>query len=50
MHSIVLDIDKHRSFLLVLDAGSFNELARAAAPHITPSISTAITSQAHKLT
>jgi beta,beta-carotene 9',10'-dioxygenase len=34
--SIVLDIDKDRSFLLVLDAASLNELARAAAPHAIP--------------
>ncbi|MEY4595571.1 MAG: hypothetical protein RIQ47_1981 [Bacteroidota bacterium] len=30
--SIVLDTTKNRSFLLVLDAGSFEELARAEAP------------------
>jgi carotenoid cleavage dioxygenase-like enzyme len=34
--SVVLDIDKARSFLLVLDAASLNELARAAAPHAIP--------------
>lgn len=34
--SVVLDIDKDRSFLLVLDAASLNELARAAAPHAIP--------------
>jgi carotenoid cleavage dioxygenase-like enzyme len=34
--SIVLDIDKDRSFLLVLDAATLNELARAAAPHAIP--------------
>jgi carotenoid cleavage dioxygenase-like enzyme len=34
--SVVLDLDKDRSFLLVLDAASLNELARAAAPHAIP--------------
>ncbi len=34
--SVVLDIDKGRSFLLVLDAASLKELARAAAPHAIP--------------
>jgi carotenoid cleavage dioxygenase-like enzyme len=34
--SVVLDIDKGRSFLLVLDAASLEELARAAAPHAIP--------------
>ena len=34
--SVVLDIDKDRSFLLVLDAASLKELARAAAPHAIP--------------
>jgi carotenoid cleavage dioxygenase-like enzyme len=34
--SVVLDIDKDRSFLLVLDAATLNELARAAAPHAIP--------------
>ncbi|MBC8013816.1 MAG: carotenoid oxygenase family protein [Methyloceanibacter sp.] len=34
--SIVLDIDKELSFLLVLDAASLAELARAAAPHAIP--------------
>lgn len=34
--SIVLDIGKDRSFLLVLDAASLNELARAEAPHAIP--------------
>jgi beta,beta-carotene 9',10'-dioxygenase len=34
--SVVLDIDKDRSFLLVLDAVSLQELARAAAPHAIP--------------
>ena len=41
--SVVLELDKDRSFLLVLDAASLNELARAAAPHATPSTSMAIT-------
>jgi beta,beta-carotene 9',10'-dioxygenase len=34
--SVVLDTGKDRSFLLVLDAASLNELARAAAPHAIP--------------
>jgi beta,beta-carotene 9',10'-dioxygenase len=34
--SVVLDVAAGRSFLLVLDAGSFEELARADAPHHIP--------------
>jgi beta,beta-carotene 9',10'-dioxygenase len=34
--SVVLDAAAGRSFLLVLDAGSFEELARAEAPHHIP--------------
>lgn len=34
--SVVLDLDNDRSFLLVLDAATLNELARAAAPHAIP--------------
>jgi carotenoid cleavage dioxygenase-like enzyme len=34
--SVVLDIGKERSFLLVLDAASLNEVARATAPHAIP--------------
>ena len=34
--SVVLDSGAGRSFLLVLDAGSFEELARAEAPHHIP--------------
>jgi carotenoid cleavage dioxygenase-like enzyme len=34
--SVVLDATAGRSFLLVLDAGSFEELARAEAPHHIP--------------
>jgi carotenoid cleavage dioxygenase-like enzyme len=34
--SVVLDTRAQRSFLLVLDAGSFEELARAEAPHHIP--------------
>ena len=34
--SVVLDAHAGRSFLLVLDAGSFEELARAEAPHHIP--------------
>ena len=34
--SVVLDTNAGRSFLLVLDAGSFEELARAEAPHHIP--------------
>jgi beta,beta-carotene 9',10'-dioxygenase len=34
--SVVLDSSAGRSFLLVLDAGSFEELARAEAPHHIP--------------
>ena len=33
---IVLDTAKDRSFLLVLDAASLNELGRAEAPHAIP--------------
>jgi beta,beta-carotene 9',10'-dioxygenase len=34
--SVVLDANAGRSFLLVMDAGSFEELARAEAPHHIP--------------
>lgn len=34
--TIVLDTTKHRSFLLVLGAATFNELARAEVPHAIP--------------
>jgi carotenoid cleavage dioxygenase-like enzyme len=34
--SVVLDADAGRSFLLVLDAQSFEEIARAQAPHHIP--------------
>ena len=34
--SVVLDANAGRSFLLVLDAGTFEELARAEAPHHIP--------------
>ena len=34
--SVVLDLGKDRSFLLVLDAASLTELARAEAPHAIP--------------
>jgi carotenoid cleavage dioxygenase-like enzyme len=34
--SVVLDASAGRSYLLVLDAGSFEELARAEAPHHIP--------------
>jgi beta,beta-carotene 9',10'-dioxygenase len=34
--SVVLDVNAGRSFLLVLDAGSFEEIARAEAPHHIP--------------
>jgi len=34
--SVVLDTAAKRSFLLVLDAGSFEEIARAEAPHLIP--------------
>jgi carotenoid cleavage dioxygenase-like enzyme len=34
--SVVLDAANERSFLLVLDAGDFTELARAEAPHHIP--------------
>jgi beta,beta-carotene 9',10'-dioxygenase len=34
--SVVLDIKRGHSFLLVLDAASFTELARAEVPHIIP--------------
>ena len=36
MLSVVLDTNAGRSFLLVLDAGSFEEMARADAPHHIP--------------
>ena len=34
--SVVLDVNSHRSFLLVLNAASLTELARAEAPHHVP--------------
>ena len=34
--SVILDAAVERSFLLVLDAGSFDELARAEVPHHIP--------------
>lgn len=34
--SVVLDSDSERSFLLVLDAGTFGEIARAPVPHHVP--------------
>jgi beta,beta-carotene 9',10'-dioxygenase len=34
--SVVLDVEAGRSFLLVLDAASFTEIARAEAPHHIP--------------
>jgi len=34
--AVVLDHAHHDSFLLVLDAGSFKEIARARAPHLIP--------------
>ena len=34
--SVVLDANAGHSFLLVLDAGSFEEIARADAPHHIP--------------
>ena len=34
--SVVLDIDRDRSFLLVLDAATLQERARAEAPHAIP--------------
>ena len=34
--SVVLDIEKELSFLLVLDAASLAEIARATAPHAIP--------------
>src|SRR5229473_2326247 len=34
--SVVLDGERGRSFLLVLDAASFTELARAEVPHTIP--------------
>ncbi|MGH6864839.1 MAG: carotenoid oxygenase family protein [Methyloceanibacter sp.] len=34
--SIVLDIGRDRSLLLVLDAATLKELARAEAPHAIP--------------
>ena len=36
MLSVVLDAAAGRSFLLILDARSFEELARAEAPHHIP--------------
>jgi len=46
--SIVLDIENDLSFLLVLDAATLHEKARAEAPHASPSTSTAITSLARE--
>jgi carotenoid cleavage dioxygenase-like enzyme len=34
--SVVLDAEANTSFLLVLDAGSYRELARAGVPHVVP--------------
>jgi carotenoid cleavage dioxygenase-like enzyme len=34
--SVVLDGQRGRSFLLVLDAQSFDEVGRAFAPHVIP--------------
>jgi beta,beta-carotene 9',10'-dioxygenase len=34
--SVVLDANAERSFLLILDAGTFEEVARAEAPHHIP--------------
>jgi beta,beta-carotene 9',10'-dioxygenase len=34
--SVVLDAEEKNSFLLVLDAGSFQELARCSIPHVIP--------------
>ncbi|HEY5234957.1 MAG TPA: carotenoid oxygenase family protein [Rhabdochlamydiaceae bacterium] len=34
--SLILDYVHHRSFLLILDAASFKEIARAEAPHAIP--------------
>jgi carotenoid cleavage dioxygenase-like enzyme len=34
--SVVLDAARERSYLLALDAGSFEELGRAYAPHVIP--------------
>ena len=34
--SVVLDTNAERSFLLILDAGTFEEVARAEAPHHIP--------------
>jgi carotenoid cleavage dioxygenase-like enzyme len=34
--SVVLDAPTERSYLLVLDARSLSELARAYAPHVVP--------------
>jgi carotenoid cleavage dioxygenase-like enzyme len=34
--SVVLDGDRNTSFLLVLGATTFTELARAQAPHVVP--------------
>lgn len=34
--SVVLDAGRNTSFMLVLDAGSFSELARAEVPHHVP--------------
>ncbi len=36
MLSVVLDAEANTSFLLVLDAGSFREVARAGVPHAVP--------------
>jgi beta,beta-carotene 9',10'-dioxygenase len=46
--SVVLDIDKDRSFLLVLDAATLEERARAEAPHVIPFIFTEITSRVRR--
>jgi len=34
--SVVLDTEREQSFLLVLDADSFEEVARAWTPHVLP--------------
>ncbi|MCA9791336.1 MAG: carotenoid oxygenase family protein [Candidatus Eremiobacteraeota bacterium] len=34
--SVILDTNQHQSFLLVLEAGSFEELARARVPQVIP--------------
>ncbi len=34
--SVVLDVAKDRSFLLVLDAATLQEIARAETPHAIP--------------